>query len=130
MEKNKGAIVLILLTSLLLMANQATGEIRLHPLFQDHMVFQQQIETTIWGWADPGEEVAVSFRGGRRKPPRGLRAIGASLCRVEMRAVPSSSTLKGQPKSFSTMFSWERSGSAPGSRTWNAQSVWNGRERK
>jgi sialate O-acetylesterase len=34
-----------------------------HPLFSDHAVLQQGEATKIWGWANPGEKVSVSFRG-------------------------------------------------------------------
>ena len=42
----------------------AIGEgLSLHNLFQSNMVLQREKPTTIWGWADPGEEVSVSFGG-------------------------------------------------------------------
>ncbi len=34
-----------------------------HPLFSDHCVLQQGRDVPVWGWADAGEEVSVSFRG-------------------------------------------------------------------
>lgn len=33
-------------------------------LFCDHMILQQQLKNTIWGWADPGDPVAVSASWG------------------------------------------------------------------
>lgn len=39
------------------------AEVRLHHLFSDHMVLQQGKPVPVWGWADPGEEVTVTFRG-------------------------------------------------------------------
>jgi len=41
----------------------ARGDVRLPALFSDNMVLQQGMELPIWGWADEGEEVKVSFRG-------------------------------------------------------------------
>ena len=35
----------------------------LHSLFQSNMVLQREKPITIWGWAEPGEEVTVSFGG-------------------------------------------------------------------
>ncbi|MBL9170795.1 MAG: hypothetical protein JNN07_23890 [Verrucomicrobiales bacterium] len=38
------------------------AEVRLHGLFSDHMVLQRNTSVPIWGWADEGEKVEVSFR--------------------------------------------------------------------
>ncbi|MDD5261983.1 MAG: sialate O-acetylesterase, partial [Methylacidiphilales bacterium] len=37
------------------------GEVRLPSIFGDHMVLQQGQKLPVWGWAEPGEEVAVSI---------------------------------------------------------------------
>ena len=37
----------------------ALAEVRLPRFFADNMVLQQNQTNTIWGWADPGEEVVV-----------------------------------------------------------------------
>lgn len=56
-----------LLASLLLLiiqiaANkQCHADVRLPGFFGDHMVLQQGQEIPIWGWADPGEAVNVTF---------------------------------------------------------------------
>ena len=34
-----------------------------HNLFQTNMVLQRDKPVAIWGWADPGEKVTVSFAG-------------------------------------------------------------------
>src|SRR6266481_2165946 len=39
------------------------GEVRLPALFSDNMVLQQGMDLPIWGWADEGEDVKVTFRG-------------------------------------------------------------------
>lgn len=41
----------------------ARADVRLPNLFSDNMVLQQGMKVTVWGWADDGEEVTVSFRG-------------------------------------------------------------------
>lgn len=41
----------------------AQADVRLHALFADHMVLQQGMPLKVWGWADPGEKVTVTFRG-------------------------------------------------------------------
>lgn len=40
-------------------ASAAWAEVKLAPLFQDHMVLQREREVPVWGTADPGEEVTV-----------------------------------------------------------------------
>jgi sialate O-acetylesterase len=39
------------------------AEVKLPGLFGDNMVLQQGMATPVWGWADDGEAVTVSFRG-------------------------------------------------------------------
>ncbi len=46
-----------------LVAFTARAEVRLHNLFTDHMVLQQNTSVPIWGWADDAEHVTVEFRG-------------------------------------------------------------------
>lgn len=40
----------------------ARADVKLHGLFSDNMVLQQNVPITIWGWADDGEEVTIHFR--------------------------------------------------------------------
>lgn len=39
------------------------ADVRLTPLFQDHAVLQHGKPVPVWGWADAGENVTVSFAG-------------------------------------------------------------------
>ncbi len=39
------------------------AEVKLAGVFSDHMVLQRDRDLPVWGWADPGEEVTVSFAG-------------------------------------------------------------------
>lgn len=41
----------------------AVAEVRLPRVIAAHMVLQRDRENPIWGWADPGEEVTVTFGG-------------------------------------------------------------------
>jgi len=41
----------------------ARAEVKLPAIFSDHMVLQRDIQIPVWGWADPGEEVTVTFGG-------------------------------------------------------------------
>ena len=44
-----------------LLLPELRAELSLHPLFSDHGVLQQAQPVPVWGWADPGVEVTVSF---------------------------------------------------------------------
>jgi sialate O-acetylesterase len=55
----------LVLASILLAAAPAAAAPRLPAIFSDHMVLQQQMPLTVWGWADPGERVEVRLRGQR-----------------------------------------------------------------
>lgn len=41
----------------------AAAELRLASVFGDHMVIQRDAPVRVWGWADPGQTVAVSLAG-------------------------------------------------------------------
>jgi sialate O-acetylesterase len=48
---------------LLLFATTALADVKLPALFSDHTVLQQGKPVPVWGGAEPGEEVTVSFAG-------------------------------------------------------------------
>ncbi|WP_207423583.1 sialate O-acetylesterase [Desertivirga brevis] len=54
---------IILLSALLLNAFYADANVRLPKLFGDGMVLQRNQNIPVWGWADKGEKVTVTFRG-------------------------------------------------------------------
>jgi hypothetical protein len=58
----------------------ARGDVRLPAMFSQHMVLQQNAAVPVWGWATPGEEVAVSI-GGQSKT---TRADGDGKWKVEL----------------------------------------------
>jgi sialate O-acetylesterase len=45
----------------LLLAGAARADVKLHPIFSDNMVLQQEVELIVWGRADPGEKVTVEL---------------------------------------------------------------------
>lgn len=47
----------------LALGSAGRAEVRLPAVFSDGMVLQQGMRAPVWGWADDGEEVTVSFRG-------------------------------------------------------------------
>ncbi|HTW95146.1 MAG TPA: sialate O-acetylesterase [Tepidisphaeraceae bacterium] len=44
-----------------LLASPLLADVRLPAIFSDHMVLQRGVKLTVWGWADPGEQVVVSI---------------------------------------------------------------------
>ncbi|MBI5820863.1 MAG: sialate O-acetylesterase [Verrucomicrobia bacterium] len=42
------------------------ADVRLPAIFSDHLVFQRDASVAVWGWAEPGEEVAVEFAGQKK----------------------------------------------------------------
>ncbi len=54
-----------MLLILVLAATAAQADVRMPGLFTDHMVLQRERAVPVWGWADPGEQVAVEFAGQR-----------------------------------------------------------------
>ena len=58
---SRSAVVLSALMSLAGLVGVARADIRLPAVVGDHMVLQRDLPLPIWGWADPGEEVTVTF---------------------------------------------------------------------
>ncbi|MCA8999544.1 MAG: sialate O-acetylesterase [Planctomycetaceae bacterium] len=50
------------LLALTVIANPLLAEVKTPAVFGSHMVLQRDIAIPVWGWADPGEKVTVSFR--------------------------------------------------------------------
>ena len=48
---------------LALLASRASADVKMPAIFASHMVVQRQMPLTIWGYADAGESVTVSFGG-------------------------------------------------------------------
>ena len=44
-------------------APAARGDVKVPAIFGSHMVLQRDQKDRVWGWADPGEEVAVKING-------------------------------------------------------------------
>jgi len=45
------------------LAGVAAAEVKLPSVFGEHMVLQREMPVPVWGWADPGEKVTVTFAG-------------------------------------------------------------------
>ncbi|MCH1419833.1 MAG: hypothetical protein L7W40_06000, partial [Akkermansiaceae bacterium] len=52
-------LITILTISALLSATHA--EVKLHQIFSNGMILQREMPVPIWGTADPGEKIVVSF---------------------------------------------------------------------
>lgn len=59
----------------------ARGEVKLPAIFGDNMVLQQGRTVPVWGWAEPGEKVKVTFAGRRAS----ARADKTGTWRVKLR---------------------------------------------
>ena len=57
-------------------------------VFQTNMVLQRDKPVTVWGWADPGEKVAVEFAGKRSEAEAGKDRAW----RVTLEAIPATTT--------------------------------------
>ncbi len=53
--------LLAFLWPLALAANLSAADLKLAALFSDHMVIQREKAVPVWGWADPGEKITVTF---------------------------------------------------------------------
>lgn len=58
---------LALLVAIAFWGMEARADVRLPKLFSDNMVLQQGMSVAVWGWADDGEVVTVTFRGHKVK---------------------------------------------------------------
>ncbi len=55
-----------LVVSAALLPMQARADVKLATIFCNHLVLQRDMPVPIWGWADPGEAVSVSFAGQKK----------------------------------------------------------------
>src|SRR5712671_1362814 len=56
-------VLLRLQLVLVCVALTARADVRLPGLFSDNLVLQEGTRAPVWGWADEGEKVTVTFRG-------------------------------------------------------------------
>ena len=52
----------LLLASVLMLSSFASAEVTLPKILSDHMVIQRDLPVHVWGRANPGEQVSVTFR--------------------------------------------------------------------
>lgn len=61
MRKHKSILILSILLTFMLCAENAAGTLTTHRIFSSNMVIQRDKPITIWGWADPGHKVSIRF---------------------------------------------------------------------
>lgn len=64
------------------------ADIRMPGLFGDHMVLQQDVKIPVWGWAEPGEKVSVTFGAATATTTTGADG----KWRVDLEKTPASKT--------------------------------------
>jgi len=57
--------------NIMVCASAADAKPLLHPLFADHAVLQRDSRVPVWGWAQPGESITVSFAGQKKNATAG-----------------------------------------------------------
>jgi sialate O-acetylesterase len=55
--------IFLFFTAFSILTIALSADIRLPSVIGSHMVLQQDVPITIWGWAEPGEEVSIQFAG-------------------------------------------------------------------
>ncbi len=75
-----------LLISTLLLAALHAAEPKLAAVFSDHMVVQREQAVPVWGWADPGDHLTVSFAGQEKQ----ATADAAGKWQVKLDPMPAS----------------------------------------
>ena len=63
MKNPRSALSLIVVATLAWLSSTPALALTLPRFFSDNMVLQRDLPVKIWGWADPGQEVEVSFAG-------------------------------------------------------------------
>lgn len=87
----------LIIVALLVASTLVQAEVRPHGLFGDHMVLQCDTRISIWGWADPGEEVTVAFAGQRAQTQAGTDGKWrVDLEEIVATAEPQVLTISGQ----------------------------------
>jgi sialate O-acetylesterase len=64
--RTSATAVLLLILGALGAAVEPRAELKLNPLFSDHMVLQAEFNCPVWGTADAGEEITVSLDGQKK----------------------------------------------------------------
>ncbi len=88
---------ILALVAVAMLGNGARAEVRLASLFSDNMVVQRETAATFWGWAQPGEKIAVTGSWGATAAAT-TAADGTWMLKLKTPAAggPFTITVKGQ----------------------------------
>jgi sialate O-acetylesterase len=90
------ATILKAMIGLLLLASHASAGVWMAPLFTDHAVLQRGKPVPVWGKADPGEKIAVTFLGQKLETTTGAdRRWSVTLAAMEANARGSDLVVRG-----------------------------------
>ncbi|CAN5461196.1 sialate O-acetylesterase [soil metagenome] len=91
-----GKVLVGLLGVLLLGPFVASADVVLPPVISDHMVLQKSAETSVWGKAEPGEEISVTLGTAKAKAKAGADGKWRAVLNLkEVEAGPFEMTVKG-----------------------------------
>lgn len=94
----KYGLQLIILILLLIGSFSVNANVRLPKLIADHMVWQRNVPTTVWGWADPGETVTVQFANQRGQAKAGADSRWSVSLKPMPAGGPHTLTVQGNNK--------------------------------
>ncbi len=78
-------------------AVHAGAEVGMPQIFSDHMVLQREMPVRVWGWADAGEQVRVSFAGQQVETVTGAdKRWQVMLKKMPAEAAPQTLTIQGR----------------------------------
>jgi sialate O-acetylesterase len=76
---------------------QLSAEVKLPVIFSDNMIIQRNVEAPVWGWAEPGEKVSVSFDGKTKSTVTDKEGNwSVKLAKLKASAKPRELTVKGK----------------------------------
>ncbi len=79
------------------LSSSAFADVKLPAIFGSHMVLQQKQADKVWGWAEPGEEVTVTFGGQTKTAKAGDDTKwSVTLDPMPANATPQTMTVKGK----------------------------------
>lgn len=78
-------------TACAMCAATVLADVKLATIFTSNMVLQRDREVPVWGWADPGEAIAVSFAG------QNLKTTADAKGAWETRLAPLAASTNGRP---------------------------------
>src|SRR4051812_47773170 len=59
----KQSIIAAAAACIVLVSSNSRADVKPHALIGEHMVLQQKVRVPLWGGADEGEKVTISFQG-------------------------------------------------------------------